>query len=80
MDGIAVRGLESLFRGTDHNKISVDSPLVVAYEEETRSFPCRICGALYYSGAQLERHIATYHANERRYCCKQNFKKIITNC
>lgn len=48
MDGIAARELEL---ETDRDMKLVDSPLLVAYEEETRSFPCKICGALYYSGA-----------------------------
>ena len=51
MDGIPVRKLESLFCETDRDVILVDSSLLVTYEEETRSFPCKICGALYYSGA-----------------------------
>ena len=57
-------------------RLLVDSSLLVAYEEET-SFPCKICGALYYSGAQQERHIATYHPNKGRYCkhCQKEFRK-----
>ena len=79
MDGIAARELEL---ETDRDMKLVDSPLLVAYEEETRSFPCRICGALYYSGAELELHIATYYADKGRYCVstvKKNFEKIMTN-
>ena len=47
IDVIAAMELERLFRETNHDMILVDSPVVVAYEKETRSFPCRICGAIY---------------------------------
>ena len=78
LDSIAARGLERLIRQTDRDMTLIDSPLVVAYEEETGTFPFRICGALQHSGAQLERHITTYNANERRYCfkhCQKEFGK-----
>ena len=65
-----------MFRKTDHNMILFNSPQVVAYEEKTRNLPYRICRALYDSGARLERHIAIYHGNERRYCCKHCQKEF----
>ena len=46
MDSIAARGLERLIRQTDRDMTLIDSPLVVAYEEETGTFPFRIFGAL----------------------------------
>ena len=45
----------------------IDHPLIIAYEEETRSFPCRLCGHLYYSETELHRHINGFHQEKRRW-------------
>ena len=44
----------------------IDHPLIIAYEEEI-SFPCRLCGHLYYSETELHRLINGFHEDKRRW-------------
>ena len=51
-------------------------PLIIAYEEETRSFPCRLCGHLYYSETELHRHINGFHQEKRRWYSQHCHKEV----
>lgn len=76
--------LERLFCETDRDTILVNSPVVVAYGEETKSFPCRICGAICitvvhsYNKALQLMMLAKEDIAVRT--VQMNFEKIIKNC
>ena len=57
---------------------AIDHPLIIAYEEKTRRFPCRLCGDLYYCKTEPHGHINSFHEEKRRwYCqhCQKEFRK-----
>ena len=54
----------------------IDHPLIVAYEEEARSFPCRLCGHLYYSETELDWYIKGFHEGKRRWYCQHCHKEF----
>ena len=53
----------------------IDHPLIIAYEDET-SFPCRLCGHLYYSETELHRLINGFHEDKRRWYCQHCHKEF----
>ena len=61
----------------------INHPLIIAYKEEKRSFPCRLCGHLYYSETELDRHIKGFHEEKRDGIVNiaiKNFVKIEISC
>ena len=68
--------MEQLLRKSGRDMAVIDHPLITAYEEETRSFSCRLCGHLYYSETELHRHINGFHQEQRRWYCQHCHKEF----
>ena len=69
--------LEQLFRESDRDMAVKDHPLIIVYEEETRSFPCRLCGHMYYNETELDRHIKGFYEEKRKWYCQHCHKEFL---
>ena len=61
--------IERFFSESDQYMIQRDEPMTLEFDEETRSFPCRKCGHLFYSAKALQNHDITSHGNEKYFFC-----------
>ena len=66
--------IERLFRESDQYMILRDKPMTLEFDKETRSFPCRKCGHLFYSAEALQNHGVNSHGNEKSFSCR-NYNK-----
>lgn len=63
-----------MFFESDIDMIQRDELMVLEFDEETRSLPCRKCGHLTCSTEALENHDKTSHGNDKRFSCR-NYNK-----
>ena len=68
-----------MFFESDIDMIQRDELMVLEFDEETRSLPCRKCGHLTYSTEALENHDKTSHGNDKRFSCQNCNKEFRKN-
>ena len=61
--------IEQLFFESNMDMMQRSELMVLEFDEETQSFPCRKCGHLFYSTEALENHDNTSHGNDKRFSC-----------
>ena len=74
--------IEQLLLESDMDMIQRNELMVLEFDEETRSFPCRKCEHLFYSAEALENHDNTAHGNDNAFPVQiaiKSFPKININ-